>query len=231
MDVTELYRRLALGELSNLAMAEGGVISETKKATVILHANEALNHLHIRFLLKESTLIVEQSTDRTNYPLDSRYAMTNTDPTNTLPRFLNDLSKPFTDDVIKVMSVYDSAGDKLPMNDPSLFNSVFTPLPAVLQVPHPSEGQPLGVIYQAAHPKLSTTRPTQVLELPEFFVGALTAYIAYKVFSQMNTQENSAKGDAHLRTYESICVEATEQDLVTTYVSAAGTRFVNNGWV
>jgi len=231
MDVTELYRRLALGELSNLAMAEGGVISETKKATVILHANEALNHLHIRFLLKEATLIVEQSTDRTNYPLDSRYAMTNVDVGNTLPRFINDLSKPFTDDVIKAMSVYDGTGDKLPMNDPNAFNSVFTPLPAVLQVPHPSEDQPLGVVYQAAHPKLSVSTPAQVLELPEFFSGALTAYIAYKVFCQMNTQENTAKGAEHLRTYESICIEAAEQDLVTTYVSAASTRFANNGWV
>ena len=231
MDVTELYRRLALGELSNLALAEGGVIADDKKATVILHANEALNHLHIRFLLKEATIIVEQSTDRTNYPLDSRYAMTNVDPGNTLPRFLNDLSKPFTDDVIKVMSVYNSAGDKLPMNDPNAFNSVFTPLPAVLQVPHPSEDQPLGVIYQAAHPKLLTSSPAQVLELPEFFAGALTAYIAYKVFSQMNTQENTAKASEHLRTYESICLEATVQDLVTTHVSAASTRFVNNGWV
>lgn len=231
MDLAELYNRLALGELSNLSLAEGGEIADDKRSTIVLHANEGLKKLYGRFLLKEDSLLIDdQTNDRTSYYLDSRYALSNTDEGNDRPRYINDVNKPFLDDVIKVMAVFDEHGCKLPLNDPLQTCSVYTPQPTLLQVPHPSEGVVLGVVYQASHPVLSTDVPQQEIELPEFLMGALTAFIAYKVFSHMNTQENTIKGGEHLKLYEATCIDVREQDLVTVGVFTGGLRFIRNGW-
>jgi hypothetical protein len=232
MDLTELYRRLAVGELSNLSLAEGGVIDEEKKAEIVLYANSGLKKLYTRFLLKEDSLFIdEQIGNRTNYPLDKKYALSNTDVSDPSPRYINDIGRPFTNDVIKVMAVYDGHGCKLPINDPNRRNSVYTPQPALLQIPHPIPGAPLGILYQASHTELLVSTPLQVLELPEFLTGALTAFVASKVFSHMNTQESTAKAAEHLRNYESICIETLEQDLVPVASLTGEARFVKNGWV
>lgn len=232
MNLTELFNKLALGELSNLALAEGGVIAEGNKESIVLHANAGLELLYSRFLLKDGALVIHQQTnDRTSYPLDSDYAQSNTNPANTKPRYIIDLAEPFTDDVVKILAVYDEFGNKLPLNEPDNPASLFTPQPTILQVPHPSEGKPLSVMYQAAHPKVRLTTPSTELELPRFLHGALTAFIAHKVFGFMNTQESNAKSRDHLNTYESICVAAIEQDLISAGWNTGTTRFIRNGWV
>lgn len=230
MNVTELYRRLALGELSNLGLAEDEEIDPTKRPTIILYANEGLKRLYSKFLLKEDTLFIDQIAGRTSYPLDSKYAISNTDVGNTRPRFINDIGRPFNNDVIKVMAVYNDLGIKLALNDVHRYDSAHTPQPALLQIPYPVAGTPLAVLYQAAHPELSSDQPEQSLELPEFLMGALTAFIAYKVFSHMNTQESTIKAGEHLKTYESICIEAVDQDLVSAGSMTSGIRFEKNGW-
>lgn len=230
MILSELFTRLALGELTNLGLAEGGVIEAGKKPQIVLHANDALKRIYTRFLLKEDTLFIDMIAGRTSYPLKKIHAQSDTDDANTAPRFINDLGRPFTEDVVKVMAVYDGQGRKFALNDPHTVLSAHTPQATLLQIPHPIGGQPLAVLYQAGHPKLTGVEG-QALELPDFLEGALTAYIAYKVFTHMNTQENTVKAGEHLKTYESICIDAVEQDLVSTGSVSGELRFEKNGWL
>lgn len=230
MKLSDLYEALALNELKNLHMAEGGTIKETEKSSIVLHTNNALTRLYSRFPLKESNLYLEMRGFLTTYHLSSKYAQSNYDPAAGHSFYINDMGNPFKDDVLRVLSVYDGWARKLPLNDRHAWRSVFTPTPTTLQIQHPMEGHALNVHYQASHPRLNIASPDDPIHLPEFLHGALTAYIGYKVLSNINTQESNAKAAELLRTFESICVEVIEQDLVTTGGMTGDIRFEKNGW-
>lgn len=230
MNLPDLYKRLALGELSNLAMSEDGNILEDEREKIVLHANEGLKRLYTRFQLKEETLFLEQKGFLTNYYLSSKYAQSNYDVGAGHSFYINDLGKPFLDDVLRVLEVRDGLGRKVPLNEPHMWRSVFTPQPTVLQIPHPVEGCVLAVNYQAAHPKLDVEDETAEIILPEFLSEALNAYIAHKVFDHMNTQESAVKAAIHMKAFDTICVEVIEQDLVTRGATTSGYRFEQNGW-
>lgn len=242
MDLNELFRRLAVGELSNLSMANSvtGEIEPDDHAKLVLHANDGLKKLHTRFPLKEGNLILIQEGFRTRYSLSSKFAMSNYAANAGHSFYIQDTDKePFKDDIIKVTAVFNRHGREMPLNKGSQLslmnlrgelNAVFTPSPTVLQIPHPENGAPIGVQYQAGHPLLSADDLTQEIDIPEFLTEALTAYVASKVFKNMNTQENTIKGQEHLSTFEAICVEAVEQDLISTGTSTSNVRFFENGW-
>lgn len=231
MNLPDLYKRLALGELSNLAMSEGGDILEAEREKIVLHANEALKQLYTKFQLREETLFLEQKGFLTNYYLSSKYAQSNYSSSASHSFYINDLGKPFEDDVLKVLEVRDGLGRKVPLNEPHMWRSVYTPQPTVLQIPHPVEGGALAVNYQAAHPKLDVEDEDSEIILPEFLSEALNAYIAHKVFAHMNTPESSVKARDHMKTFDTICVDVIEQDLVTRGATTSGFRFEQNGWV
>lgn len=231
MNLTDLYSRLALGELSNLAMAEGGEILEDEQAKIVMHANASLKRIYSRFCLKTADLILIQKGYLTRYLLTKKYAVSQFVEDAGHSFYIDDTGRPFENDLLKVLEVWDGYGNKLPLNDQHMWTGVFTPQANLLQVNHPVDGEPLSVHYQASHPVLLVDEPEQILELPDFLEAALTSHIAHLVFKFMNTQESSAKAVEHFRSYEAICVEAAEQDLVTTGGTTSGIRFEKNGWV
>lgn len=235
MDVSELFSDLALGELSNLGLVEAGAIRTEDQNKIILHTNEGLERLHTRFMLKESNLFVEQKGYLTTYQLKSEFAYSNYVENAAHTFYINDRNQPFKDDLVKVLEVWDGFGRQLPLNESRMWLSVFTPQPTVLQIPHPREGATLALSYQANHPKLQGIEfedmLDQTIDIPRFLKSALTAYIAHKVYKNMNTQESSAKAAEHLREFDTICGDAIAQDLVTTGETTGELRFERNGWV
>jgi hypothetical protein len=239
MKLSEFFLTLSAGNLSNLALAQTDDVSgidPLKHRSLVAYTNDALTRLYGRFLLREGTLMIEEVEGRTTYPLQSKYAMSNFSADAGHAFFIQDQwGQPFVDDLIKVLSVTDSFGRDLPLNDPDDISSVFTPQPDVLQVPHPWEGIVLGVGYQAKHPKLvyvdGALDLNQEISLPESLSAALSSYVAHKVYSNMNTQENTIKAAEHLKMFEMICIECVEYDLVGGQSSSSGARFVKRGWV
>src|SRR5690606_27370439 len=230
MKLSDLFKNLALGELSNLALADGGNILINKRPQIVLIANEALLRLYTRFILKEKDVLVEMREGVTNYHLLKKYAYSQYDPENPpepwcLPYILDMGREQFQEDVIKVLAVHASIERKLPLNDLEKPDSVFTPQSTVLQVPFPIPCHALGVEYQARHPILSEDDIDAEIELPEVLHGALQSYIAAKVFMHMNTQENTAKGQEHMINYESICQDVIDRDLVSSSSSTTNSRF------
>lgn len=237
MNVTDLLKRLALGELSNLSLATGGIISAAKVPTIIQYTNEALHKLYTKYLLNEKDLILELREDITYYHLLKRFAYSQYDPLNpptqwNRPYIMDMGREPFTEDVIKVLSVYDQNGIDLPLNDTEQVYSVFTPQAQQLQVPHPVDGQILCVSYQAKHPTIPSTDYEEVgIDLPECLHSALCAYITSKLYMHMNTAESTAKGQEHSFTFDKLCQEVIEMDLVSTTSSITNTRFQKRGFI
>lgn len=234
LTVTDLFRILSYGEFSNLALGSDGTgtITTAAQPRIVQHANEALLRLYSKYILSEKDVIVELVEGITHYHLDSRYSETSYNPAEVEYPYIKDMGREaFTNDVIRVLAVYDSLGNKLPLNDTELANAVFTPQARVLQVPYFIEEVSLSVLYQASPPVLSHLDPGDEIELPDVLHGALTAYIAWKIYSSMNTAEATNKALEHKARYEEICAEAISEDLVATSVSTTNTRFAKRGWI
>lgn len=236
MNTQEMLNMLALGELSNLSLAEQGEINVNSVPQIVQHINDGLLRLYTRFVLKERDVVIEMKDGITNYHLLKRYAYTEYDPDNPpeswdMPYILDLHKEPFKQDVIKVLNVYNSMGKRIPLNDPERPDSVFTPQSNVLQVPHNIQGDFLTLGYQCKHDELPSDDLTKEIELPEVLFGALRAYVAYRVFSNMSTGESTAKSQEHLMMYETLCQEVVSNDLVSTSLSSTNVRFDKAGWV
>lgn len=234
MDVNQLYQNLSFGQLSNLSISEegNGLILDSKKPKIILYANEALLRLHTRYMLRESDVLVELVDHITHYHLLKKFAESQWQTSGQDFLYIKDLMRePFDEDVIRILAIYDSYGQQLPLNDDHALNSCFTPQGNVLQITRPVTGVALSILYQARHPRLSVDNPDQEIFLPDVLHAALTAFIAYKTYSDMNTQEATAKAQEHLGIYEAICDEVAANDLVSTSRSTTNNCFQQRGWI
>lgn len=232
MNIEELFADLSYGELSSLNLAgEGdGTIADAGKERIIRFANDGLLKLHTRFILKESDVLIELVDWITNYHLLKKFAESQADTSTQVP-YIKDLwREPFQEDVIRILSVFNSYGCELPLDDEGNPASVFKPQGNVLQVPHPVSGVALSVVYQAKHAPLTLDNLNQEIELPDVLTPALRSWIAYRAFGQLNTQESQAIAQGHEAAYEATCTEVVQQDLVSTSLSRSSQRFDKNGW-
>lgn len=232
--VSDLFEKLSYGELSNLSMSnEGnGTIKDEAKPRIINYANEALLRLYTRFVLRERDVLIKMYKHITNYHLLPRFAVVAGAEMNLEPiRYIRDLPlEPFEQQVLMILAVYDSNGHKLPLNDENQPHSLFTPQTNVLQVPLPQDGAMLNVAYQCTHKVLTIDKDDPIF-VPDTLMGAFTAYIAYKVFSHMNTQESTAKAQEHMAVYDGICTEVETRNALSTSIITTTTVFEQRGWV
>lgn len=227
MLVKQLFKELSLGELSNLHLAAdgNGRIIEEKQDKILLYAQDGLTKLYGRFLLSEKMLILRTISGKTTYPLESRFAATEVHDDDDAT-ILDTEDEPYTDDLVKVLAV-SQMGNYIPLNDAEAFDSVFTPSPTILRVPGP--GGTYNLTYQANHPKL--TGLDSVIVLPEVLWPALKSFVAGKVYSHMNGQDNAMLSQGHMAEFDSICLDVIDRDLVSTSSASTNSRFAKNGWI
>lgn len=231
--VSDLLRSLSYGEFSNLSLGmEGaGSILESAHPRIIKHMNDGLLQLYSQFILDEKDLLVQMVEGITYYHLDPRFGEAAWDMAVAPYPYIKDGLAPFRDDLIKVLAVYDSCGNQVPLNDNEDPASVFTPRANLLQIPRVQNGVCLSLLYQAKHPPLSHERLDDLVFLPHVLHGALTAYVAWQVYSSMNTTESTVKAMEHKARFEKIGLGAVADDLVSTSISTTNSRFAKRGWV
>lgn len=210
LKVEDVFRSLSLGHLSNLAMATEnpgeGQIREKDQNKLIGYMNDCLTALYSRFCLSEKSVIISQYDHITNYHLDYRFAQTNENRPAANVAYILDLpGEPFMDDAINILKVEDDRGCILPLNQNDDSRSVFTPYPTILNIPNPVQDTPVHVTYQAKHARLELGVTSSEIIIPSVLEDALKYYVAAKVFTAMNSQENMAVGQNHLSMYEAIC--------------------------
>lgn len=233
MILSELFNRLSIGELSNLAISNdgSGEIVEDKKPKIILYANRALSRLYSKFVLKEGRLILQQSVIRDLYPLRVENSRTYQEANDEGPGFILDYeASPFRGDVLKILSAANEEGEHYHLNKDGHVGSLFTPEPDVLQVPFPTGGQAIGITYQAKHVELAGDE-TQEVELPSVLEPALAAYIASEVYANMNRPEHQALGVRHLSRFEEICAETETNGIVGESMTSGFSKFNLRGFV
>ena len=233
MKIIELFNELALGELSNLDIAHEGVIKEPAIPKVINAANEALLKLYSKFLLSERNLFIQVHKHITNYHLLKRFA-TSQSGISTEPYLyiLDNSNEVFEEDVIRIFDVYLNHTVKLPINDQTNPLSVYTPQYNIIQYPDPKDNEQLTVIYQAK-PKLlkEENLNTELFDVPWFLMDGLKSYIAYKIFTNINTLEATNKAMEHMNRFEVSCAEALTNGLVQTVEPTVCNKFKVGGWL
>lgn len=227
---------LSMGVLNNTMYSRAWKDGVGIEALVPL-IEEGLTRLYSRFILREKHVIIEMRVGTTFYHFKRMFSVTGADPIQVPYPYIMDLpGEPFVEDVIKILSVHDTQNVLRPLNDPNQINSVFTPQPDILQNPYPLELEALMVTYQAGPEPLYTLNVDGNVELvdefylPPVLVPALANYVAYMVYSRINTAESSAKAASHLQIYEMICKDAEMFDLVNNSKSSTNLRFGQNGW-
>lgn len=238
MKIDELFRQLSLGELSNLSIsADGsGTIKPEQHQKIILYTQTALNALYGKFLLLEKTLMLTPLAGIGRYPLLARHSIYGRpDGEISDPYIIDTPEEPFSEDVIKVLSVMDQEGRQVFLNDEGAAFSLFTPAPQVIQFPReiPSWVKilSLSLTYQAKHPQLDPENLDQDFEIPSVLETALRYHIAGSVYSHMNGDSNTAKGLEFMTKYEKEVAEVIDRDLVSQTGSSSNHRFNRNGWV
>lgn len=229
MIVSDLLARLSYGPLSNLSIGQdgAGTIDPSKVPVVIQYANDCIQKLFTKFVLIEKQLIIQQSETQTTYKIN----VANTVSSGAVGAYILDtMDNPYTDDLIKILGVFDQYGHEIHMNDEGSHYSVFTPRVDTLQVPEPKDGEPLFLIYQAKHPKLDPSVTTTTIDIPSILEQALVNYVASEVFSNMNGQENLVKAKDLMDKYTITCGEVLQEDLVNSSVSQTSKKFHERGF-
>lgn len=234
MNVLELFRRLSLGELSNIAIGNNGAgsIKETDKAKVVLHANSTMRKLYTRFNIRQNELILETTNFRTNYPLHPQHALSQKSEDNPHDCFIMDsVENPFTGDFVRPLEAYDISGQKYAINDDGTHFSLYYTKPEVITVLNPLLGRIYSVVYQALPATLIDGDEDQEIEIPAVLETALQSGIAGEIYKNMNTQESAANAAQHLQNYEIECARVEENDLLARTYSHTGSKFEMNGWI
>lgn len=232
--LTELYKSLALSVLNNTSVVTDDKkdIEPDKKEYILEFINEGLTRLHGRFPLKTENVFVEMREGRTEYPLLKRYSFMGFDPELAqYPFIMDSVTNPFEENVIKILMVYDSLGERRGLNDNHNPHGLFTPRPDTLQCIRPRHCEVLTVTYQAKHPTLTVDGENQEVDLPDSLLPALKYWVAYGYYTGLNTAESTSKAAEYLQMYESICGEVKDYDLGSSSESNTNTLFEIRGWI
>lgn len=236
MQVSDLFDRLATGQLSNLNLAdeETGLIEKPYWKKLINYSNSGLLKLYSRFILKEREVLIECRAHITKYELNSKYSLVSNKVSD--PYIIDFPHDPFNDDAIKILGVYDNSGNKYILNDTNNGCSLFTPKPLTLQVPAPVQGSSLSVTYQARHDPLCFTDMSetnlfaQCINIPFFLEDPLTNFIASEYYSHLNGQENTLKGQEFFAKFDAACIEIEDNDLANETFSTTNEKFYKRGF-
>jgi hypothetical protein len=197
----EVFDMLAYGELANVKMGNSDLetIAEASYPKVVGALNLALVEIYKRLNLRQNSLVLHQHASVVLYKLRSDYADLLADMDDEKYIEQTDL-EPFGDDVIKILSAKDSAGDKVRINDLAYPADIFTPQFDEVRIIGPSttimnaDGKyrttvdTFTITYQAKYPKIALTqslKPTRYkLHIPDSILEPLLIYAAQRLLKR-----------------------------------------------
>ena len=127
---SDILRRLALGEVSNLSLVDKknnpGAIKDEHIPAVLMQLNKAMRDLFTRLLLSQKEVVINTRESITHYFLRQEFAVSNLESTAD-PKYVDDTQcANFSAGVVKILEVYDGFGRQLFLNRPDEPLSVFT---------------------------------------------------------------------------------------------------------
>jgi len=232
LTVSQIFNRLAHGELSNLSLVDKnspGQIKDKYHPAILMQLNKAMRDVFTRFLLSQKEVIINTTATRTHYYLRNEFAVSNTQSTST--KYVDDTQcDNFNGDVAKILNVYDGMGRELYLNRLDEPLSVFTPQFDCLQITANHQTDSFFVIFQALHPRL-TLDPDSILNIPPSLEDPLLLLIASKVYGAINGDANSSRSLQYMQQYEASLIENEVRDMASTSEGVPNSKLDRAGFI
>ena len=211
MTVADIIEDAKYGELAQLGIAKQldsaneaeQTIAEKK---VLSYLNLGLIELYKRFALRTEEEVVVMSENITLYTITSATF-------NSLYGVFNELGAPY------------------PVNDEDDLSSIMTPSYNVLQVPNPSEGGALYVLYNSAPDRIvwAADLTTLTVPIPPALLEAMLHYIGYRAHGAQDGNVQ-AENNTHYMRFEASCKRAEEFGVITADALVSDEKLEKRGW-
>ena len=157
------------------------VASRNDMDAIVSYVNLALIALYSRFSLKVSEQLIPMQDNITEYLLN--------------------------EDAMTIRAIYDENGDEFTLDDETSLFSIMQVDFETIQVPNPSTGATLSVIYLPAPTTLTyidETSLTSRVPIPPQLLEPLLHYVGYRAHGSMNG-DIKAENNTHYMRYEASC--------------------------
>ena len=175
---------------------------------IIDYINLGLIELYKRFQLQTEELVITFTNEaKTIYTLG-----VDTDGVTPLD---SDVSYPNGySEVMVIQEAYDEDGNSYNINEESDLLSIFTISQSQLQIPNPSIGSIVSIIYRPSPTYYTESMLTNEINMPSSLVEALLSYIGYRAHGAMDGNIN-AENNTHYTRFEASCLRAANLGVVT----------------
>ena len=173
------------------------VASKDDMDAIVSYVNLALIALYSRFSLKVSEQLIPMKDNITEYLLN--------------------------EDAMTIRAIYDENGDEFALDDETSLFSIMQVDFETIQVPNPSTGATLSVIYLPAPTTLTyidETSLTSRVPIPPQLLEPLLHYVGYRAHGSMNG-DIKAENNTHYMRYEASCKRIDDLGVVRKAVVPA----------
>ena len=173
------------------------VASKDDMDAIVSYVNLALIALYSRFSLKVSEQLIPMQDNITEYLLN--------------------------EDAMTIRAIYDENGDEFALDDETSLFSIMQVDFETIQVPNPSTGATLSVIYLPAPTTLTyidETSLTSRVPIPPQLLEPLLHYVGYRAHGSMNG-DIKAENNTHYMRYEASCKRIEDLGVVRKAVIPA----------
>ena len=226
MLLTEILDSLAGSELANLNCVVDGVVLEPKIPAIVTAINLGLVKLYTRFQLKKRLLSISVVSTQLVYNLVSANAVS-----VDVGGYILDADDPFTDDLIKILTITDSEGADVRFDG---FNGVMLLSPKSFRFAEAPEDDTYIIEYVARPAKVVYVNDTDIeVDLPDAYLPPLLAYIASRFYSPVGIALDSNRSSldvSYLQRYETEC-QLLENKGINTGNYLESDNFTQHGFI
>lgn len=234
MKLSTFFQNIAVNELKATSLIEPGsfTIEPTYLPTVIQSLNQALDYLFTTFRLKENQLILELRQGQSYYYIDEIYCKSNINSSH--DKYICDtIEKPYTDDLVQILSVSQLDGKVLSLNDEFSPTGVHTPEYNCIHVPAINNNKHLVIVYQARHPVVKLTEPLDsnfVINIAPAYEVILQTYVACLLLQSMGGN-NLQISNVFFAKFNTLLESLQRQGIGSNTISGINIKPQLGGWV
>lgn len=203
MKVSNIFNDLKYGELRHFNLGESEIegLFPVHHNMIINLINQGLLDIYARVPLMFKEVFIQPKTNMTIYRLVEKHAVSNTTPN--VPKFILDSpEEPFYGNIIKINAVYDKNGCSIVLNDTAACNSIFVVGMDTIQIPNPSDVDPLSIIYRTFPKELYENGDiTQEVDIPYVYKQALIHFIVAKCHLSRAHMDSEMKESTYMAKY------------------------------
>lgn len=203
MLVSNIINDLKYGELRNFNLGDSSEegLFPVHYTMMINLINQGILDIYSRVPLMFKEIFIQPRTNMTIYRLLKKHAVSDTTPN--VPKFILDsVEEPFHGNIIKIHAIFNKTGCMYTLNDTAICDSIFVTGMDTIQVPDPSDTEPLSIIYRT-YPKeiFENGDITQEIDLPAVYKQALLHFIVAKCHLSRAHMDSEMKESTYMNKY------------------------------